>query len=91
VREEAQEYEPLRRFVVYVEDDAMTALQRVSFEPLPDGVAVDVSLDYSIKRRSPLTPVVDRLFVRRPMIVALSKTLERFGGVLSESRGTSLK
>ncbi len=90
VRERVEEYEPRRRLVLAGEDDTMTALQEVSFEPLPDGVAVELSLGYTIKRRSPLTPVLDRLFVRRPMIISLSKTLERFGEVLAESRRTDV-
>ncbi len=90
VRERVEEYEPRRRLVLAGEDDTMTALQEVSFEPLPDGVAVELSLGYKIKRRSPLTPVLDRLFVRRPMIISLSKTLERFGEVLAESRRTDV-
>jgi hypothetical protein len=90
VREEVQDYEPLRRLLLFVEDDSMTGVQEVTFEPAGEGVLVDLSLDYSIKRRSPVTPVVDRLFVRRPMVMSLSKTLERFGGVLAESGRASV-
>ena len=90
VRERVAEFEPLAGLTTEVEDDSMTAVQRVSFEPVPDGVLVALSLEYSIKRRSPLTPVVDRLFVRRPMVMSLSKTLGRSGGVLAESRSADV-
>jgi Polyketide cyclase / dehydrase and lipid transport len=85
VRERVDEYEPLRRLILFVDDDSMTAVQTVSFEPVSEGVVVELTLDYTIKRRSPLTPLLDRLFVRRPMTMSLSKTLERFGSVLAES------
>ena len=58
----------------------------MSLQPVPDGVVVELGLDYSVKRRSPLTPVIDRLFVRGPMTTSLSKSLSQFGAVLSESR-----
>jgi hypothetical protein len=47
---------------------------------------VRLTLRYRIKRRSPLTPLIDVLFVRRLMIGSLEKTLGGFGGVLAESR-----
>jgi hypothetical protein len=86
VRERVRDYEALDGLTVSVEDDSITGSQRVDFEPVPEGVAVELCLEYSIKRRSPLTPVVDQLFVRRPMTISLTRTLERFGAVLAESR-----
>lgn len=82
VREVVTDYEPMAGITTAVEDDSIRGVQRVAFAPSADGVQVDLSLEYSIKRRSPLTPVIDWLFVRRPMAVSLSKTLERFGAGL---------
>ncbi len=86
VRERVVEYEPLSGYAVEVEDDSITGEQRVRFDPADDGVQVEVALRYRIKRRSPLTPLVDALFVRRVMIASLEKTLRRFGAALAESR-----
>lgn len=82
VRERVTDYAPLRCQAVAVEDDSITGRQRVAFDPAAGGVQVELSLDYAIKRRSPLTPLIDRLFVRRLMALSLAKTLERFGTVL---------
>ncbi len=61
-----------------VEDDHMTATQRISFTPRDNGCRVTLALDYRIKQRSGFTPVVDALFTRRPMRDALRRTLSRF-------------
>jgi hypothetical protein len=83
-------YVPREWQTVAVEDDSIRGTQRVEFVAVEGGVDVGLSLDYRIKRRSPLTPVIDWLFVRRPMTTSLMKTLERFGGVLAESRQSSV-
>ena len=90
VHERVIEYETLSGLSLAVQDDSIEAHQRVGFEPSPGGVAVQLSLEYSIRRRSPLTPLIDRLFVRGPMRDSLTKTLERFGTVLEESRRSSV-
>jgi hypothetical protein len=90
VRERVVAYEPLAGQTLEVEDDAVTGTQQVSFEATEGGVEVTLSLAYSIKRRSPLTPLIDVLFVRRPMTISLAKTLSRFGVVLAESREPSV-
>ena len=78
VTERVEDYDRLGGLTVAVEDDAMVGTQRVGFEPAPEGVRVEVTLDYRIKRRNPLTWLVERLFVRRPMIISLTRSLERF-------------
>lgn len=90
VSEQVEAYEPLGGLTVSVHDDAIEGRQRVRFEPAGDGVTVELSLEYRIRRRSPLTPLVDWLFVRRPMTLSLTKTLQRFGGVLATSRASGL-
>ena len=90
VRETVISYEPLGGQTVAVEDESITGTQQVAFDPTADGVEVSLSLDYSIKRRSPLTPLLDLLFVRRPMTISLTRTLGRFSVALAESREPSV-
>lgn len=61
-----------------VEDATMTGRQTVKFDPGPEAVEVTLSLEYRIKDHTPLTPVVDLLFVRRAMTDALRRTVTRF-------------
>ncbi|HEY6527035.1 MAG TPA: SRPBCC family protein [Solirubrobacteraceae bacterium] len=63
---------------VEVGDDAMTARQTVSFAAVGDGVEVTLHLEYRVRRRSPVTPIVDALFIRRAMAASLDRTLARF-------------
>ena len=86
VRERVTAYEPLAGQTVEVEDDSITGTQRVAFDPAGGGVHVQLTLSYSIKRRSPLTPLIDLLFVRRPMATSLTRTLTRFAVTLAGSR-----
>jgi hypothetical protein len=89
VSERVTDYVPLERLVVFIEDSQMKGTQTVSFEPVPSGVSVELTLEYRVRRRSPLTPIVDWLFVRRPMTLSVSRTVERFRWVLEASRGAS--
>ena len=61
-----------------VEDATLTGRQTVKFEPGPDSVEVTLSLEYRIKDRTLLTPVIDLLFVRRVWSDALRRTVTRF-------------
>jgi Polyketide cyclase / dehydrase and lipid transport len=70
-----------------VEDDSITGQQTVTFIPEPPGVGVELSLDYAIKKRTPVTWLVDLLFIRRLMAGSLRSTLGRFGTALETSRG----
>jgi hypothetical protein len=90
VEERVLAYEPLDAQTVAVQDVSIEGTQRVVFTPAGDQVEVELTLTYSIKRRSPFTPIVDRLFVRRPMTISLTRTLARFAAVLAESRRSSV-
>lgn len=90
VTERVEAFEPLAGLTLAVEDDSIHGRQRVSFDPAGAGVEVELALEYRIKRRWLLTPLIDRLFVRGPMTTSLTKTLERFGTVLPASRGRGL-
>jgi Polyketide cyclase / dehydrase and lipid transport len=72
-------YEPRAGQTVEVEDERLEGTQTVSFEPAGDGVRVTVVLDYRLKQRGLLTPVLDALFIRRSLRASLMRTLTRFG------------
>jgi hypothetical protein len=75
-------YEPRRDQTLEVSDDAIRGRQHVAFSPEPPGVRVELSLGYQIRRRSPVTPLIDLLFIRRAMTASLEHTLTRFGASL---------
>ena len=78
VTERVVAYEMRTGQTLEVEDATMTGRQTVEFEPGPDAVEVTLKLEYRIKDRTPFTPVVDLLFVRRAMTDALRRTVTRF-------------
>jgi len=78
VTERVVAYEMRTGQTLEVEDATMTGTQKVAFEPGPEAVVVTLSLEYRIKDRTALTPVVDLLFVRRAMTDALRRTVTRF-------------
>ena len=79
VQERVTAYEPRSGQTVEVEDERLLGRQTVSFEPVGDDVRVTLTLDYELKHRNALTPVVDRLFIRRELGDSLRRTLTRFG------------
>ena len=78
VTERVVQYEMRLGQTLEVEDATLTGRQTVAFEPGPESVEVTLSLEYRIKDRTPLTPIVDLLFVRRAMTDALRRTVTRF-------------
>jgi uncharacterized membrane protein len=86
VVEEVVAQEPLRGQTVRVVDPQMEAEQRVAFTPQDeDHVTVTLTLDYRLLRRNPLTPVLDRLFIRPVLRGSVESTLSRFGHQLEAS------
>jgi hypothetical protein len=79
VQERVTAYEPRRGQTVEVEDERLRGTQTVSFEPVGDEVRVTLTLDYELKQRTVLTPLLDRLFIRRELTDSLRRTLTRFG------------
>jgi hypothetical protein len=78
VLERVVAYEPRGGQTLEVEDGRLRGTQRVEFTPGPETVRVAVSLEYELKERNPLTPLVDGLFVRREIAASLRRTLARF-------------
>ena len=79
-------HEPLAGQTVAVDDASITGRQSVSFVPVDDGVQVQLSLAYEIKKRSLFTPLVDSLFIKRAMSTSLATTLSRFGAEVGSHR-----
>lgn len=71
-------YEARRGQEAAVEDGEMRGTQTIGFAPREDGVAVTLELQYEIKERTIVTPLVDALFVRRAQADSLRRTLGRF-------------
>ncbi|HEX3691093.1 MAG TPA: SRPBCC family protein [Solirubrobacteraceae bacterium] len=82
VTETVVAYAPAEGQTVQVADDTMTGRQAVTFAAVPAGVDVTLRLEYTLARRSLVTPVIDLLFIRREMSLSLSRTLARFGARL---------
>jgi hypothetical protein len=88
VVERVVEHEPLGGQTVEVEDDSIRGRQSVEFAPAEEAVEVTLTLEYEIKKRSPLTPLVDVLFIRRAFRASLDVSLRRFGLELEAARRT---
>lgn len=76
-------YEPLTGQTLEVQDSSICGRQSVAFVPVQEGVEVTLTLAYEIARRSPLTPIVDVLFIKKAMTTSLTTTLSRFGTTLT--------
>jgi hypothetical protein len=85
VTEHVLAHEPLQGQTVKVSDDSIRGEQTIAFTPEAPGVRVELSLAYAIRRRSPVTPVIDVLFIRRAMTASLEQTLSRFGASLESA------
>jgi Polyketide cyclase / dehydrase and lipid transport len=75
VLERVVAYEPRRGQTLEVEDEKLTGVQTVAFEPVENQVHVSLTLDYSLKNGN---RIVDLLFVRRALRESLNRTLTRF-------------
>ena len=72
-------YEARTGQTLAVEDQRLTGTQQVTFEPEGGQVRVSLTLEYRLKERSVLTPIVDLVFIRRAVLASLQRTLARFG------------
>jgi hypothetical protein len=79
VDERVTRYEARGGQTLAVEDHRLIGTQQVAFEPEGEQVHVRLTLEYSLKERSPITPIVDVLFIRRALQASLQRTLARFG------------
>jgi hypothetical protein len=86
VTEEVLAHEPLAGQTLDVRDSSIRGRQSVEFVPAQDGVEVRLTLAYQIERRSPVTPLIDILFIRRAMTTSLATTLGRFKAESAQRR-----
>jgi hypothetical protein len=86
VSEEVVEHEPGAGQELAVEDPRLRGAQRVSFLAREGGTEVRLELEYRLKERNPLTPLIDLLFIRRALRDSLRRTLARFGHELAADR-----
>ena len=84
VLEEVVSYEARVGQTLRVEDERLRGTQTVAFRPASEYVLVTLELDYELKERTPVTPIVDRLFVRRELTASLQRSL---AGFARERRG----
>ena len=72
--------EPPRRLVTQVFEQAMTATQAVTFEPVGDveETWIEFELDYQLTQAGVLKQITDVLFIRRALAAAIDRTLLRF-------------
>lgn len=91
VSERVTWHEPLDGQALAVEDESISGEQVVTFTPVEAGTEVELALRYRLKRRNPLTSLVDLLFVRRLMAASLQRTLERFAAELESSAGAGAR
>jgi len=78
-------YEPHAGQTLEVEDASVRGRQSIAFDQLADGVRVELALEYELKQRSIVTPVLDVLFIRRAVASSLRATLARFGAELARA------
>lgn len=78
VHERVVEYEPRSGQALEVEDERLRGTQRVSFEPMSDGVRIGIELSYELKESNFFTPLTDLLFIRRALRDSLKRSLIRF-------------
>src|ERR1700722_15130174 len=72
VTEQVSAYEPLGGQTLQVQDRAISGRQSVVFRTVGDRVEVAFSLEYSFRNGSLITPLIDRLFIRREMSRSLA-------------------
>jgi hypothetical protein len=78
VSESVTAYEQLAGQTLQVEDSAIRGRQSVAFRTVGDSVEVAFSLEYSYRHGSLITPLIDRLFIKREMARSLARSLARF-------------
>ena len=86
VVEHSTAHEPLSSQTLEIEDESIRGKQSVTFTPVNDQVEVALTLEYRIKKRSIVTPLIDLLFILRAMTASLARTLTRFGVELRAER-----
>ena len=82
VTERVVDYTPGAGQAVAVTDGQIEGQQTVLFTATGEGTRVELELSWTLRRRNPLTAIVNALFIRRAVGDALGRTLERFAAVI---------
>jgi uncharacterized membrane protein len=88
VRERVAQYAARSGQTSDVDDDSISARQSVNFRPKDEGLEVQLTLEYAIKRRSAVSGLVDLLFIRRLMGASLGRTLSQFRAVVEAAQSS---
>jgi Polyketide cyclase / dehydrase and lipid transport len=91
VTERVVAYHPADGQTMDVSDDSIAGRQSVAFAAVPHGVEVTLRLEYGLNKTSPLTPLIDLVFIKRAMVLSLSRMLARFGARLARAGGTDVE
>jgi hypothetical protein len=86
VLERVTSYVPRDGQTLEIEDEDVTGTRRVRFAALPDGVRVELLVEYQLKDRSPGKRLADLFFIRRAFRDSLRRELARFGAELQSDR-----
>ena len=86
VIEIVESFEARGHLTSLIEDSEVRGTQTVRFLPRDDAVRVQLELEYTIKRDKGWMPLVDLVFVRRPMRDQLQRTLNQFARELRSDR-----
>jgi hypothetical protein len=79
VQERVTAFEARTGQTLEVEDERLRGIQTVAFEAVGEEVRVTLTLEYELKQAGPLSPLVNRLFIRRSLGDSLRRTVTRFG------------
>ena len=79
VQEQVTEYEARTGQTLDVEDQRLTGTQSVRFAPDGDTTIVSLTLEYRLKNRTIISPIMDLLFIRRALRDSVRRTVTRFG------------
>lgn len=78
VREQVGAHEARAGQTLAVEDAKLRGTQAMTFESAGEQVRLTLIIEYELKERTAVTPVVDLFFVRRALTDSLKRTLVRF-------------
>jgi hypothetical protein len=79
VQELVTDYEARIGQTLDVEDQRLIGTQSVRFAPDSDSTIVSLTLEYRLKERTIISPIVDVLFIRRALRDSVRRTVTRFG------------
>jgi hypothetical protein len=77
----------LDRIATMVFEDRLAGKQTLRVGPAGPGAAAELSLEYTLTKYGPLSPLADAVFIRRAIRNSLGRTLRRFAIEAEEEAG----